>query len=445
MIKLCAFSVAAAAGLATAGGAPHQAADGLFVEPASNVVPEEQAGYYYINLGTGEKIFTAAGQVVPRGATSAEVWIADNRLPCAAFGQTGGSSGLIDDADGTGAGALGSTVLHWGDIPQDTVIDAVEVRWSTRHIDVDADGDGSGDGVVGFGCQWSWFDGDNGFNSCLTRTPLVSFTLFNLPGRTAVPPGTALSVYTAVVDLGADFDDSLTFEIGDSDGDTQGAAVHNAFYALGDLDFDGVPDGDLDGDGLADFSYAQRYFQPGTTDFDGDGQPDGDPAAVADCGNSLVAPTGTAIPDPADPTGVDWIIDPVAPLPAGQGIEDRFDRFTDINNDGLWEPFGTFFYGGFSCDEDGDGVPGGNAANTRSFAQMWHIMYGPGGAQPCLPDLFPAGAPDGVLNFFDISRFISLYNAQDPIADFFPSGGGDGVFNFFDISAFVSAYNAGCP
>ncbi len=63
----------------------------------------------------------------------------------------------------------------------------------------------------------------------------------------------------------------------------------------------------------------------------------------------------------------------------------------------------------------------------------------------CAVDLFPAGAPDGALNFFDISQYIAYFNAQDPRADFFPEGGGDGLFNFFDISAFIAAYNAGCP
>jgi hypothetical protein len=48
---------------------------------------------------------------------------------------------------------------------------------------------------------------------------------------------------------------------------------------------------------------------------------------------------------------------------------------------------------------------------------------------------------DGTLDFFDVSAFLSAYNAMDPIADFT----GDGTFDFFDVSAFLSAYNAGCP
>lgn len=48
---------------------------------------------------------------------------------------------------------------------------------------------------------------------------------------------------------------------------------------------------------------------------------------------------------------------------------------------------------------------------------------------------------DGVLNFFDVSIFLNLFNSNDPIGDF----NSDGVVNFFDISAFLTAYSAGCP
>ena len=48
---------------------------------------------------------------------------------------------------------------------------------------------------------------------------------------------------------------------------------------------------------------------------------------------------------------------------------------------------------------------------------------------------------DGNLNFFDVSAFLTAYNAMDPVADF----NNDGNFNFFDVSAFLTAYNAGCP
>lgn len=55
----------------------------------------------------------------------------------------------------------------------------------------------------------------------------------------------------------------------------------------------------------------------------------------------------------------------------------------------------------------------------------------------CIADL----TGDGLVNFFDISLFLQLYLAQDPIADFTNNGSWD----FFDISAFLQAFTAGCP
>lgn len=44
---------------------------------------------------------------------------------------------------------------------------------------------------------------------------------------------------------------------------------------------------------------------------------------------------------------------------------------------------------------------------------------------------------DGLRNFFDISDFITDFNAGEPLADIT----GDCQFNFFDISAFITAFN----
>ena len=49
--------------------------------------------------------------------------------------------------------------------------------------------------------------------------------------------------------------------------------------------------------------------------------------------------------------------------------------------------------------------------------------------------------PFGELNFFDVSAFLSAYNAQEPGADI----NGDGEYNFFDVSSFLTEFNAGCP
>lgn len=48
---------------------------------------------------------------------------------------------------------------------------------------------------------------------------------------------------------------------------------------------------------------------------------------------------------------------------------------------------------------------------------------------------------DGEANFFDISDFLTDYNASDASADI----NMDGLFNFFDVSAYLALYNTGCP
>lgn len=59
-----------------------------------------------------------------------------------------------------------------------------------------------------------------------------------------------------------------------------------------------------------------------------------------------------------------------------------------------------------------------------------------------LPSACPADLTgDGTLDFFDISAFLNLFNAQDPAADFTM----DGVHDFFDVSAFLQDFSIGCP
>ncbi|MEM9374168.1 MAG: GC-type dockerin domain-anchored protein, partial [Planctomycetota bacterium] len=408
--------------------------DGPRVGPKT--IAERHVAHIYYNLATDERIATLIDPGVrpADNGVSPAVWITGNSFPCGSdTGGAGGTSGIIDSPDGTtcfGSTCTGQIFLDWGDIPTDQVIDCVGITWSTQIIDEDTDGDGLGDGVPGFGATWAWFDAENGFDSSATRLDLAGFTFFSLPGFTGTFDPNLVAVYTATVDLAASFTSSLAFEIGDTDSvDGSGTGQFNA--GSGD---------DLDGDGLADFGYALQFIQPGTFDFDGDGALDGDPSAAGITAWSLSLPDGDAI-DNGDGS---WSFVPDQP-PAGQGVEDAFDVFIDVDNDGVLEPLGTFFYGGFSCDTNGDGVIG----DVTPFAQFSIQMFGPGGDGVCCPaDVFPDNGPgncgDGVLNFFDVSTFITWFNEQDPRADIFPEGG-DGQFNFFDISTFVGLVNAGCP
>jgi len=46
-----------------------------------------------------------------------------------------------------------------------------------------------------------------------------------------------------------------------------------------------------------------------------------------------------------------------------------------------------------------------------------------------------------MLDFLDISLFISSFQSELPAADF----NGDREFDFLDISAFISEFSKGCP
>lgn len=48
---------------------------------------------------------------------------------------------------------------------------------------------------------------------------------------------------------------------------------------------------------------------------------------------------------------------------------------------------------------------------------------------------------DGVVNFFDLSRFLTLFSARHPQGDI----NSDGRFNFFDVSNYLQLFAAGCP
>ncbi|MCA9276508.1 MAG: DVUA0089 family protein [Phycisphaerales bacterium] len=110
--------------------------------------------------------------------------------------------------------------------------------------------------------------------------------------------------------------------------------------------------------------------------------------------------------------------------------------------------YNVFFDDGFSIDirVGGASTLGGfvpvKVGTTLSFssvdpdrAQWFAFEVAP-------PSVCPADLnDDGLLNFFDVSAFLSAYNTMNPTADF----NNDGLFNFFDVSAFLTAYNAGCP
>jgi len=404
--------------------------------------PVQRVAHIYYNLASGERVVTLLGDDQTAGAdtgSSSPVWSALVQNPCADAGYT---TEYFFGVDNPGSTSLSTniTLLDYGDVALDTVVDCVHVNWVVAHPDTDDDGDGVGDGVEELAAQWIVWDADNGraVNQC-NRMPLVDFLFFNLPGNIAASG--ILSEYTVDVDLVGGFSSDLSFEIGDSDGDCQTAAFCNSSVfdsatgtflpiALCDNDFDSMLDSDLDGDGLFDWSWTVRFYQPGIgNDFDSDLDTGTVAPSTADTiGVSFGFPEGDAI-DNGDGTW-DWAIDTMVAA-AGTGEEDRFVVYNapDING-GIYYN-GGYWFGGFVCE--GGLIADGGLGYTPP-AMFEFVLYGPGGGVKCPSDL----NCDGVLNFFDVSVFlVDFQNGEDY--------NGDGMTDFFDVSAFLQDFNAGCP
>jgi hypothetical protein len=387
------LAIALAAGLF----APSALAQDRTPTLTADTLPAKVNGHIYFNIITGERVFTnyADGVRPVDGAVNPAVWIADNNIPCAVQGQTSGTALVVDAPNGDfGFPTVeGNTTLDWADIASDTVIDCVQISWYSALVDTDTDSDSQPDGIEGFAATWSFYDADNGFNTCLTRTGLVAFTLTSLPGE--LVPGD-FGGYIVTLDLAASFGSSLAFELGDTDSNLQTAAFHNAMINA-DADSNSIGDADLDSDGNADWSMTVQFIQPGTEDLDSDSVIDGDVADKGLTALGIAAPAGTAV-DNGDGT---WSIS-LDPGVNAHGAEDAFDQFDSGGN-----YLGSFNLGGFSCELDEDG--------PENFAQLALIMYGPNS--------------DGA------------FIGDASIADF----DGDGDTDINDVNAFIGLFNAGCP
>ncbi len=428
--KLCVLSMSICVGLACSSA--------LAVNEVQESVPMRkkivQAGHIYYNIVTGEQVVTLGNEPFEKSVVSAAsseavpVWSVLSGELCPEGGSTSAAVALIDP-DQYLKGAILSDV---GEIELDTVVDVVRIHWVTDFPDADSNSDGIGDGVVGLAGEWTFWDADNGrsLDAC-NRLPVVAFRLVNLPGNVASDG--FLSGYTADIDLGGSFSSSLTFELGDSDGDLQGAAFGSndvdtdsdgigdgVSVANADRNFDGLPDSDLDGDGLFDWAWTVQFFDPGTTDHDGDGQVDGVlPVEDYIMAQRLALPEGQWI-DQGDGS---WSWGVPDPLPSDYGFSENWIAVYDPI-DMNWA-FGISFAGP-ACDSEG----------YTPMAQMeMQLSVKDNVLDECMADL----NGDGVLNFFDISVMLSLFDDSSE-CDY----NLDGDCNFFDISDFLSDYRAGC-
>ncbi len=413
-----------------------------------------KAGHIYYNVSTGERVVTMFndGQTAPADTGASEmIWSALVQNACEAQGYV---TSYFFGVDNPGTTSLSTNVtnMDYGDIALDTVVDCIQINWVVAHPDAWANGTDSADGVVGIeelAGQWMVWDADNGRElNRSTRLPLVDFLFFNLPGNTPdnVTAG-ALTGWTADVDLVAfGTATDLSFEIGDSDGDCQTAAfcnndVDTDFDGIGDgvsianadRDFDGLMDSDLDGDGLFDWSWTVRFYQPGIgNDFDSDSDTGSAAGTASDTiGISFGYPTGSAI-DNGDGTWT-WQID-TSVADAGTGEEDRFAIYNPPNSTGAITYNGGYWFGGFACT--GGLISTGGLGYTPP-AMFQFVLYGPGDGNPCPADL----NGDMALDFFDVSLFIQAFNGQAASADL----NSDGNWDFFDVSLYIQSFNAGCP
>lgn len=98
---------------------------------------------------------------------------------------------------------------------------------------------------------------------------------------------------------------------------------------------------------------------------------------------------------------------------------------------------------GTSADADGtvDGrvtIPNfGPAFDLRDLDANGVIDHRDAALAGCPADI---AEPFGIVNFFDLARFIALFQKQDPAADL----NADGVLNFFDFSDYLAAFNTPC-
>lgn len=448
-----ALSLALAAGFA---GTAMASSPTTLSPSQGNVV---KAAHIYFNIATGERIITVLGDNQTAGAdngVSCPIWSSIVADGCSDAGYTTTWFFGVDNNAGTTSLATDITNLDMGDVALDTVVDCVHLDWVTAHVDTDADSDGIGDGVEGLGGEWTYWDADNGRTADKsTRLPIINFILGDLPGN--IFGAGSLTGYTADIDLAGAFTGSdLTFEIGDSDGDLQGASFGNnnvdtnsdgigdgVSVAAADRNFDGLPDSDLDGDGLFDWAWTVRFSQPGTRDLDGDGVIDGDIAdSMLTIGISFGSGAGTSV-DNGDATW-NWDADTTA-VDGATGQEDAFAIYAPPfgGGDGDILHAGFFWFGGYACEgvpvDEIDPDTGMLGLGWNPLAAFEHQIFGPSGVCPdagCDADL----TDDGSLNFFDVSLFLSLFGDEDPLADFTD----DGSWNFFDVSEFLSQYAAGC-
>lgn len=145
---------------------------------------------------------------------------------------------------------------------------------------------------------------------------------------------------------------------------------------------------------------------------------------------------------------------PLTKDPAGLFVwtDTGFDeRFGDLNDDDVADAADRAIVTSAIATLDGtaadaDGVVNGSVAiadfgpafDLRDLDGNGVIDAGDAALLGCPADL---AEPFGTVNFFDLARFVTLFQQGDPAAD----ANADGLFNFFDFSVYLGWFNTPCP
>ena len=115
--------------------------------------PVQDIAHIYFNLSTGERVVSlvSAGQTAGADTgNSVSVWSTRGPFPdCVTDAGYTNSFFFAVDNPGTTSLSTGVTLLDYGDIEKDTVVDCVSINWVVAHPDVDSNLDSIGDGVEG--------------------------------------------------------------------------------------------------------------------------------------------------------------------------------------------------------------------------------------------------------------------------------------------------------
>lgn len=428
---IIALAAGGIAGIAQAG----QATDSLGRITRTPVGAKAPTGYVYCNGMTGERVvsYQSAHKVTVRGAGWA--WDSSYIDPCwpASAGPDSDQiiwvDGIMGDAGGDGPTPddIGAW-FDWIESPGDVIVNLISFANFNAVLDPEEDGETGNEVILVF------TENDRApQRSGAVASTAVQFT--DLLGSAddnndGTIDFTETSLWIYAFDL-AGSDTPFDIEIGDTNGQYDGAFPDTGLF--------GVPGTDLDGDGLIDSGFYMAWREPNVAEGDqlidrfpelaGLGLENPDGLDINTFGN-LAPYDGYAIVNPSKNAGVDGepnCYDPNAnEWPQVTGCDDTvpfplgsFDAFGYLDATGA--EFGIYYYGGFGC----------TIATPPPYDNPWaNLMLGLNvnyvGTPFCPCDL----DQNGILDLSDITAFIIAFQAHDPAADI----NGDGLFDLSDIS-----------